>query len=103
MTTSTLGTDMRGICGVAAIFGGLGWTVVIGAAQPAGTSQAVVQPISYFKLAPDVNGFVSVAADPSGVYAFTNASVRRYDSLGNELWTQTFDAAGFVVGAASDN
>ena len=94
---------MRGICGVAAIFGGLGWTVVIGAAQPAGTSQAVVQPISYFKLAPDVNGFVSVAADPSGVYAFTNASVRRYDSLGNELWTQTFDAAGFVVGAASDN
>ena len=68
-------------------------------AQP---PRAEVQAVSYFKLAPDMSGFVAVAADAAGVYAVSNAGVRRYDPLGNELWTQSFSAAGYVIGAASD-
>ena len=66
------------------------------------TSPAEVQRISYFKLATDVNAFVAVAADRSGVYAASNVNIHKYDARGNELWTQSLDAGGYVAGAASD-
>ena len=49
------------------------------------SSRAGVQPISFFKEAPDVNGFVAVAADSSGIYAASTAEVRRYDAQGKEI------------------
>lgn len=69
----------------------------------AATARAGVQPVSLFKEAPDMNGFVAVAADSSGLYAVSNAGVRRYDSRGVELWTQFFDAPINGVQAASDS
>jgi hypothetical protein len=66
-------------------------------------SCAGVQPISFFKKAPDVNGFGAVAADSFGVYAVSTGGVRRYDLQGTEVWIQSFDAPSSSVQAASDS
>src|SRR5689334_15452296 len=68
-----------------------------------GTTSAQVNNISFFKEAPDMNGFVDVAVDSSGIYAVSTAGVRRYDLHGNELWTQSFDSPISGIRAASDN
>src|SRR5215831_14714644 len=61
------------------------------------------QPISFFKEAPDMNGFIAVAADSLGIYAVSTAGVRRYDLQGKELWTQPFDSRVNGIRAAADN
>jgi uncharacterized protein (TIGR03437 family) len=58
------------------------------------------QTMSFFKQVPEVSGFVGVAADISGVYAFWDFRVHKYDSHGNELWTTIFNPGRIIAGAA---
>lgn len=71
-------------------------------AATASASRAGVQPISFFKVAADVNGFIAVAADTLGLYAVSSAGVRRYDPRGNEVWTQSFGAPAVGAQATAD-
>ena len=68
-----------------------------------GASPIKEQTLSFFRHAPEIDQYTAVAADASGIYAFWNAGVRKYDSRGNELWTREFSApAGGIISAAAD-
>jgi hypothetical protein len=58
------------------------------------------QTMSFFQQVPEASGFTAVAADASGVYAFWDFRVHKYDSLGNELWTK-ISSPGRIIAAAT--
>jgi hypothetical protein len=60
------------------------------------------QTLSFFKRTSEHAGYTAVAADASGVYAFSRTGVRKYDSRGNELWTRPFSSPTYVSWAAAD-
>jgi len=59
------------------------------------------QTISFFREF-STAGIAAVTADASGIYAFGNAGVRKYDFRGDQLWARESSAPTNVRGAAAD-
>lgn len=62
-------------------------------------AQVAGQTLSFFRATAGMDSITAVAANASGIYVAGNG-VKKYDSQGNELWTQASIGPGF--GAAAD-
>ena len=63
-----------------------------------GTRPTAGQTLSFFRTTPGMDPATAVATDASGIYVIGNG-LRKYDSLGNELWTRGLSGPGFGVAA----
>src|SRR5689334_2288606 len=73
---------------------------VIGLLLSSFARPAEAQAMSFFQQVPEASGFRAVVADASGVYAFWDFRVHKYDSRGNELWTK-ISSPGRIVAAGA--
>ena len=78
-------------------------TTIIALGLAIGAGPMGAQTISFFRHlpTPGMDRATAVAADASGIYVIGGGAVRKYDSLGKELWTRESSGAAVQLSRAA--